>query len=115
MPIYEYDCLTCGDFTALRKMDARNDPCACPVCTVPATRTILSAPGLASMASHTRKGLDINERASHEPKTVDQFRESRRHPHGCGCCGPNKPLAPTRANPQGLKAKAAGRPWMISH
>ena len=115
MPIYEYDCPTCGDFTALRRMDARNEPCACPTCQLQSVRVILSAPGLATMAGNTRRGIEINERASHEPKTVEQFRDSRRHPSGCSCCGPTKPLAPTRANPHALKAKPAGRPWMISH
>ena len=115
MPIYEYDCPTCGDFTALCKMDARNEPCACPICAVASPRVILTAPGLSTLASNTRKGIEINERASHAPKTLDQFRDSRRHAPGCSCCGPNKPLTPSKANPHALKAKPAGRPWMISH
>lgn len=115
MPIYEYDCPACGDFTALRKMDACNEPCACPVCLVDSPRVILTAPGLSTLAGNTRKGMEINERAAHEPKTLDQFRDSRRHPSGCSCCGPNKSLAPSKANPHALKAKPTGRPWMISH
>lgn len=115
MPLYEYDCPSCGDFTALRKMDARNQPCACPLCTLPSPRVILTAPGLGTLAGNTRRSMEINERASHEPQTVEQFRDSRRHPSGCSCCGPSKPLAPTKANPHALKASPSGRPWMISH
>lgn len=115
MPIYEYDCEHCGDFTALRPMARRDEPCACPHCAGPTRRVILSAPALATMAGNTRRGIEINERSAHAPKTVEQYAESCRHPKGCGCCGPSKPLAPSKTNPHALKGKPAGRPWMISH
>jgi putative FmdB family regulatory protein len=115
MPINEYDCNHCGDFTALRKMAERAEPCACPACGSASDRVILSAPNLASVARTTRLAMDRNEQSRHEPKTPEQYRESRRHPSGCSCCGPSKPLAPSRANPHALKTKPGGRPWMISH
>ena len=115
MPIYEYDCPNCGDFTALRPMAESALPCDCPECGAAGMRVILSAPALATMAGNTRRGIAINERSAHAPKTVDEYKDSRRHPSGCGCCGPSKKVEPTKANPHALKGKSAGRPWMISH
>ncbi|MGX0957245.1 putative FmdB family regulatory protein [Pseudomonas viridiflava] len=115
MPIYEYDCPHCGDFTSLRPMAESALPCECPACGASSMRVILSAPGLSTMAGNTRKAIARNERSAHEPKTVDQYKESRGHPSGCSCCGPTTRPVPTKANPHALKGKPAGRPWMISH
>ncbi|RMR09499.1 FmdB family zinc ribbon protein [Pseudomonas syringae group genomosp. 3] len=115
MPMYEYDCPACGYFTALRPMAESALPCDCPVCEVSSMRVILSAPGLATMAGNTRSAIAANERSAHAPKTVAEYQDSKRHPKGCGCCGPAKAVQPTKANPHALKGKAAGRPWMISH
>ncbi|MBD9442659.1 FmdB family zinc ribbon protein [Pseudomonas sp. PDM04] len=115
MALYEYDCPDCGDFTALRPMADSALPCACPECGKPSLRVILSAPALATLAGHTRKAIAANERSAHAPKTVEEYRDSARHPKGCGCCGPSRNVEPSKANPHGLKGKASGRPWMISH
>jgi putative FmdB family regulatory protein len=115
MPIYEYDCQLCGDFTALRSMADREQPCACPACGSASPRVILSAPGLATMAGAQRSAHAANERSAHAPQTLDEYKSNRKHPSGCGCCSPNKPVEATKANPHALKAKPSGRPWMISH
>ncbi|MDA7085175.1 zinc ribbon domain-containing protein [Pseudomonas sp. SA3-5] len=115
MPTYEYDCAGCGDFTQLRPMADRDQPCACPYCGSQSQRVILSAPGLATMSGSQRRAITANERSAHAPQTLDEYKHSRKHPKGCGCCTPNKPLAPTQTNPHALKGKPAGRPWMISH
>ncbi len=115
MPIYEYDCPDCGDFTQLRPMAERDAPCTCPYCATPSTRVILSAPGLATLSGSQRRAIAANERSAHAPQTVEEYAQGRKHPKGCGCCTPNKPLAPTKTNPHALKSKPSGRPWMISH
>ncbi|WP_243055241.1 zinc ribbon domain-containing protein [Pseudomonas sp. BP01] len=115
MPMYEYECPYCGDFTALRPMAESAMPCDCPDCGASSMRVILSAPGLATMAGHTRKAMAINERSSHAPKTVDEYQAGRRHPSSCACCGPSKKVEPSKTNPHALKGRVAGRPWMISH
>jgi len=74
MPIYEYDCDACGDFTALRPMSVRSEPCDCPACGTPSPRVIRTAPGLATMAGSTRAAHETNERASHAPIQVTQVR-----------------------------------------
>jgi len=115
MPIYEYDCPECGDFTALRRMSEGSEPCPCPACGTPSRRVILSAPGLATMPGHLRSAHATNEQSRHAPKTLGEYAASKRHPAGCSCCGPSKPQQPTKANPHALKASPSARPWMISH
>lgn len=115
MPIYEYACPHCGDFTLLRPIAERDAPCACPHCESLSERVILSAPGLATMPGSQRRAHEGNERARHAPQTLDEYKATRKHAAGCSCCSPSRPAARSKANPQGLKASPAARPWMISH
>ncbi|MBA4682775.1 MAG: zinc ribbon domain-containing protein, partial [Pseudomonas sp.] len=71
MPIYEYDCPSCGDFTVLRPMAERDAACACPYCDTPSERVILSAPGLTSMAGSQRRAHETNERSAHAPQSLE--------------------------------------------
>lgn len=97
MPMYEYDCPSCGDFTTLHPMAESGLACGCPV------------------SGNQRRAIETNEHSANAPKTVAEYQDSKRHPSGCSCCGPSKTVVPTKANPLALKGKAAGRPWMISH
>lgn len=115
MPIYEYDCPHCGDFTLLRPMSQRDDPCSCPACATPSPRVILSAPGLATLAGGQRRAHETNERARHVPQSLAEYQAKRSHGAGCSCCAPSKPVARSKANPHGLKTSPSNRPWMISH
>lgn len=115
MPIYEYACPDCGDFTLLRPMADRDQPCACPYCAAESRRVILSAPGLATMPGSQRRANETNERSAHAPQTLAEYQSKRKHGAGCSCCGPSKPNVPTKANPHALKASPSARPWMISH
>jgi hypothetical protein len=76
----------------------------------------VSAPRLALLAGATRSALDINERASHEPKSSRDYARFK-HPSGCGCCsttGTSRRGATVQAA-NGAKAFPSKRPWMISH
>ncbi|WP_447589316.1 FmdB family zinc ribbon protein [Aquipseudomonas campi] len=115
MPIYEYDCDSCGDFTAIRPMSQCTEACACPGCGEPSRRVILSTPRFSTMAGEQRRAHETNERSSHAPQSLAEYASKRKHASGCSCCTPNKPVAPTKANPHAMKGKPAGRPWMISH
>ncbi|MFL7961702.1 putative regulatory protein, FmdB family [Pseudomonas sp. NFIX10] len=115
MPTYEYECQTCGSFTMLRPMAQRHESCQCPSCAGPGGRLLLSAPALTTLSSSQRQAMATNERSAHAPQTLGEYQQNRRHPSGCSCCTPSKPLAPTKENPQGLKRKTGSRPWMISH
>ncbi len=121
MPTYDYACLTCGPFEALRAMAERDAPVACPGCAAPSARVLGAAPRLAILAGTTRHALETNERASHAPRLSRDSESYRRlkHPAGCGCCATKGSLVTgrgatvTAAN--GTKAFPNKRPWMISH
>ena len=113
MPAYEYRCPACGVFDAVRPIAQRNDACACPECGAAARRVIASAPAIAAMAMGARLAHAANERSAHAPMSVGEYR-ALRHPPGCGCCGTRKSGATLRG-PDGAKAVAGKRPWMISH
>jgi len=114
MPTYDYACPQCGGFDAFRLLAARNEAAACPDCGAASPRVFASAPRLALMADDTRRAMDINERARHEPKRSGDYARLK-HPPGCGCCsGPGlRSATVTAAN--GNKSFPNKRPWMISH
>lgn len=116
MPTYDYDCPACGGFDAFRTLAARNEPANCPDCRKESPRVFVSAPRLALLAGETRTALDINERASHEPKSSSDYARYK-HPSSCGCCSVTSTSqrgATVRAT-NGAKAFPSKRPWMISH
>lgn len=113
MPTYDYDCPHCGSFDALRSVSMRNQAAACPSCGGVAPRILTSAPALALMEGGTRRAMDTNERARHEPKSSGSYARLK-HPAGCGCCATGKRSATVTA-PNGNKAFPSKRPWMISH
>lgn len=113
MPTYDYACSQCGGFDAFRTLAARNEAAVCPDCGAASPRVFTSAPRLALMEGSTRRAMDVNERARHEPKRSGDYARLK-HPSGCGCCSTGKRGATvTAAN--GNKAFPSRRPWMISH
>ena len=116
MPTYDYDCPACGGFDAFRTLAARNEPASCPDCSQESPRVLVSAPRLALLAGATRSAFDINERASHEPKSSRDYARFK-HPSGCGCCSTNgtSRRGATVQAANGAKAFPSKRPWMISH
>jgi putative FmdB family regulatory protein len=113
MPTYDYACSQCGGFDAFRTLAARNEAAVCPDCGGASPRVFASAPRLALMEGSTRRAMDVNERARHEPKRSGDYARLK-HPSGCGCCSTGKRGATvTAAN--GNKAFPSRRPWMISH
>ena len=113
MPTYDYDCQHCGSFDAMRPVAARDAPAVCPECGAASPRVMVGIPRLALMAGTTRRAIDLNERARHEPKRSGDYARLR-HPAGCGCCSVvGRGATVTSAN--GNKAFPSKRPWMISH
>jgi len=113
MPTYDYACDQCGGFDAFRTLAARNEAATCPDCGGASPRVFASAPRLALMEGSTRRAMDTNERARHEPKRSSDYARLK-HPSGCGCCSTAKRGATVTA-PNGNKAFPSKRPWMISH
>ena len=112
MPTYDYACHRCGNFSALKRMAARDAPTACPACGSHASRVLIHAPSLAQLTPALRNAHGTNERASHEPKRTTT------HGMSCSCCSSVK-LPGNNANAHSHASTApraaAGRPWMISH
>lgn len=111
MPLYDFSCGDCGDFTAFKSMEGRNEPTPCPSCSEMARRLIL-APNLAMMNPMVRKASAINEKSRHEPRV------SNSHSCGSGCgCGSKIRPQRTRETKLGKLAsqKATARPWMLGH
>lgn len=115
MPTYDYDCPACGGFDSFRTLAARNEPAACPDCGEESHRVFVSAPRLALLAGSTRSAMEINERASHEPKSSRDYVRLK-HPSGCGCCKTDaRQRGAILQAANGAKTFPSKRPWMISH
>lgn len=82
MPVYEYLCDDCGPFKDLRPMAECDDPQSCPHCETMAPRVILTAPNFFCMPAEKRKAHAVNERSTHAPQTLAQYKAS--HGRGCG-------------------------------
>lgn len=112
MPIYEYDCVDCGQFSALNAIARCNEPFPCPSCREP-SRRVVSAPNLSLMKSSNRRAWERNEKSAHQPK----FRRSN-----CGCsgshtCRPDQSTSKTSIGAPTLVKKngPSKRPWMLGH
>ncbi|AOJ06990.1 FmdB family zinc ribbon protein [Burkholderia mayonis] len=126
MPIYDFNCDTCGPFATMRRIAERDRLALCPDCGSAASR-LVTAPPLALMSGERRVAHATNERASHAPRQSGELAPAKHRP-GCGCCsGARTTLAGASGGAAGgggsglagaavggLK-RPAGRPWMISH
>jgi putative FmdB family regulatory protein len=74
MPVYDYECDSCGPFTFMRPMAQCDRPARCPQCGGKAPRAFLNVPYVA-MAAEKRGSNGL-------PATGGQ------HAGGCGCCAP---------------------------
>ncbi|MFP5506509.1 MAG: FmdB family zinc ribbon protein [Gammaproteobacteria bacterium] len=107
MPVYDYHCGDCGDFSAFRPMSEYREPMACPACGQVAAR-VITAPNLACMSASNRTAWERNERSAHEP---------RRGSCASGTCGHNHhPAKPAAAAAAPIRKPAnQTRPWMLGH
>ncbi|BEV08769.1 MULTISPECIES: zinc ribbon domain-containing protein [unclassified Methylophilus] len=112
MPLYEYECDSCGVFTALRKMSESSLPAYCDCCGAESPR-ILSVPKLAIMDKMQRSAHERNEKSANEPRTARRS--------SCGCTGSHtcktKPPVNQDTGKPGLQmqTKKTARPWMVGH
>jgi len=109
MPVYDYECGTCGAFSAMRPMAQCAEPLDCPDCGAMSPRAFLRAPAIACTDASTRKAMSLNERARHEPRLASK------HGAGCGCCNGRKIQKRSLSQAAGAKSFPSARPWMISH
>lgn len=115
MPLYDYRCPDCGDFSDFGRIAQSSAPHACPTCGTEAPR-VISAPRLSLMNSSNRERWERNERSQHAPKKVRRS--------SCGCsgthtCGTQKTSGATSGEtthpPLQKQTKKTARPWMLGH
>lgn len=99
MPIYNYQCGTCGPFEAWAPLADASAPCACPECGEAGLRQ-LAVPHLALMNPAVRKAMGRSEKSAAEPQVV-----KKAHLAGCGC-------SLCKLRPQ---ANSVRKKWMIGH
>lgn len=105
MPIYEYECGDCGNFTEMRRIVDCNTVQMCPTCGFQARR-VIGTVMLSIMSSKQRSVHVTNERSVHAPTSC----------HQNGHCDERKVgHSKTSANSEFIKTFPSKRPWMISH
>jgi putative FmdB family regulatory protein len=109
MPIYQYECESCGGFDVMRSIADRDLPHLCPECGTPTTRAITCTAMLSLMPQSQRDACATNERSANAPQSSKSL--GYRHGPGCSCCRPS--ASSDQARP--AMKSPAGRPWMISH
>lgn len=109
MPIYEYECPSCGAYAEYRPVSDHDKEGVCPKCSSVSKR-IASVPKLAIMTAANRKAWEHNERAVHEPKKVTLD-------HHCshGSCGHAHEEQPKRGKGVYQQNRPTSRPWMLGH
>ncbi len=116
MPMYDYECPTCGDFTEMRPMAECSLPQLCPQCETPSPRVIRVAPAFSGVSAATRAAHATNERSADRPGLLSEVGPKGKHGPGCGCCGGgSKTGRSVLRTPDGAKGFPTARPWMISH
>lgn len=116
MPIYDYRCEQCGEFSVLRKMSESSLPAMCDQCGEPAPR-IISAPRLALMDSGRRIAFERNEKSAHAPRQARRSSCGCSGTHTCSSSNNSTSSATTEQQSPGLRmqTKKTARPWMLGH
>ncbi|MBI3775148.1 MAG: zinc ribbon domain-containing protein [Gammaproteobacteria bacterium] len=109
MPVYEYECTGCGEFSAIKPMSHATQPCACPHCGTASARKI-SAPFIAGMSAPLRQAWARNEKSAHEPATA---RKSACGSSGAHTC--RTKVSDTAAPRVQQSTRRNQRPWMLGH
>lgn len=112
MPLYNFTCESCGEFTEWRQMSCCGDPVACPECGNLAPRAV-SAPFIRNMPRNTRIAHERNEKSAHEPRVM-----SRAELDKIGRKRSEAPGHHHRGHHHGGQhhhQHRSSRPWMIGH
>ena len=107
MPVYEYDCGSCGSFSRFRTLAECGSPAECPECGQLAPK-VFPMVNLRAMRPANRKAWERNERSAHAP-------------HVCGAgCGHATSASRNASAKSGkpvleISKKPNSRPWMLGH
>jgi putative FmdB family regulatory protein len=115
MPLYEFDCPSCGAFDQLRPLSLSSNSCECPECGTESKRVILTVPAILGMDSGLRYAHATNERSASAPEVSTTETRTHKHGAGCACCSGGPSKSRTLKTADGGKTFPRDRPWMISH
>ncbi len=71
MPLYDYQCETCGPFRDWQPVARFGQATACPSCHAPSQR-LLAAPFLSCVGANDRIAHERNERSAESPRVVQR-------------------------------------------
>lgn len=104
MPVYEFECRSCGPFTEIRSIIESGSPAKCPDCGTISAK-IFPVVNLRQMRPENRVAWERNEQSAHAP---------RYSPTCSHKTSGAKPGADGRPALQSSK-KRNSRPWMLGH
>jgi putative FmdB family regulatory protein len=115
MPLYDYECPTCGSFREWRSMSQYRRGAACPTCGKSAARSV--ATPILAMDAGRRKSHAINEKSAHEPRVVRRRRGDPipQHDAHADLVSARAERASKHCGHQHAKAHASHHPWMVRH
>ncbi len=109
MPLYTYNCDSCGGFRDWQSITASDQSAPCPRCGTASQRAV-TAPTILRMDPRKRNAHMRNEKSAHEPQVVRREKRepqgAHRHAHGHAHGG---------AHGLGAHLHTSSRPWMIGH
>jgi putative FmdB family regulatory protein len=111
LPLYDYECTSCGPFRDWRSISEWEAKVPCPNCSLSAPR-LAAAPMLSALSSNSRIAHERNERSAHEPKVMrreDLSHDHRRHGHHQGV----SPLIKQQFGD--VHPSPPSRPWVVGH
>ncbi len=115
MPLYDYDCRSCGPFREWRRMADFAKPAKCPDCRRSARRSV--ATPVLGMDASLRKAYSINEKSAHEPRVVRRQRGDaipQHDAHG-DLMRAREERAARASEPRKKGTRASHHPWMVRH
>ncbi|WP_170765108.1 zinc ribbon domain-containing protein [Ruegeria lacuscaerulensis] len=121
MPLYDYNCGTCGPFQGYASMSRYRHPASCPICGSKSARKI-SLPFVARLAPAVVGANLRNEKAAEKPMVMNrcQFEKTGRHLHDVQQSQDHH-VPDTRQQTfhrlePGLRSHIAPeRPWLLGH
>ena len=76
MPVYDYECASCGAFEAVRRIAERDEPAVCPLCGAIGARVTIGAPTVGGAGASSASGSGADDAGSY----------GMQHRGGCLCC-----------------------------
>jgi putative FmdB family regulatory protein len=115
MPLYDYECPSCGAFREWGKMSEYQEPAACPECGGQAARMV-ATPRL-GMESGLRKALASSERSAHEPRVVRRRRGDPipHHDAHADLMRVREERSTRKGEPRKAETHASHHPWILRH